>query len=79
MMDKKPECLVVDLSSVTYIDSSGLAALIAAMQKAEGYGGKFLLAGLQQTIWDIIGNVRLDQVFHVSWTQLLRWLRLNPT
>jgi anti-anti-sigma regulatory factor len=33
MMDKKPECLVVDLSSVTYIDSSGLAALIAAMQR----------------------------------------------
>ena len=36
MIDKKPERLVVDLSSVTYIDSAGLAALIAAMQTVEG-------------------------------------------
>jgi anti-sigma B factor antagonist len=65
MIDKKPERLVVDLSSVTYIDSSGLAALIAAMQGVEGYGGKFLLAGLQETIWHIFENLRLDQVFQV--------------
>ena len=65
MIDKKPERLVVDLSSVTYIDSAGLAALIAAMQRVEGYGGKFLLAGLQQTIWDIVENMRLDQVFQI--------------
>src|SRR6266568_2585680 len=44
IIDKKPKRLVVDLSSVTYIDSAGLAALIQAMQKVEAYGGKFLLA-----------------------------------
>jgi|SRR5437016_3661810 len=65
MIDKKPERLVVDLSRVTYIDSAGLAALIAAMQTVESYGGKFLLAGLQRTIWDIFENLRLDQVFRV--------------
>jgi anti-sigma B factor antagonist len=65
MIDKKPERLVVDLSSVTYIDSAGLAALISAMQRVEGYGGKFLLAGLQGTICDIFERVRLDQVFQV--------------
>jgi anti-sigma B factor antagonist len=65
MIDKKPERLVVDLSSVTYIDSAGMAALIAAMQRVEGYGGKFFLAGLQQTIWDIVENMRLDQVFQI--------------
>jgi len=35
MIDNKPERLVVDLSEVTYIDSAGLAALIAAMQRVE--------------------------------------------
>jgi anti-sigma B factor antagonist len=65
MIDNKPQRLVVDLSSVTYIDSSGLAALIAAMQRVEGYGGKFLLAGLQGTICDIFEHLRLDQVFQV--------------
>ena len=65
MIDKKPQRLVVDLSSVTYIDSSGLAALIGAMQRVEGYGGKFLLAGLQGTVCDIFENERLDQIFQI--------------
>ena len=65
MIEKKPRCLVVDLSDVTYIDSAGLAALIEAMQKVEGYGGKFLLAGLQETVRSIFEISRLDQVFQI--------------
>jgi anti-sigma B factor antagonist len=65
MIDKKPQRMVVDLSDVTYIDSAGLAALIQAMQKVEGYGGKFLLAGLQETVCSIFEISRLDQVFQI--------------
>jgi len=65
MIEKKPPRMVVDLSGVTYIDSAGLAALIEAMQKVEGYGGKFLLAGLQETVRSIFEISRLDQVFHI--------------
>jgi anti-sigma B factor antagonist len=65
MIEKMPERLVVDLSSVTYIDSAGLAALIGAMQRVEGYGGKFLLAGLQETVLKIFESSRLDQVFQI--------------
>jgi anti-anti-sigma factor len=65
MIDKKPERLVVDLSAVTYIDSAGLAALIQAMQRVEGYGGKFRLAGLQETVRSIFEISRLDQVFQI--------------
>ena len=65
MIDKKPERLVVDLSDVSYIDSAGLAALIEAMQKVEGYGGKFMLAGLQETVRSIFEISRLDQVFQI--------------
>ena len=65
MIEKKPQRLVVDLSSVSYIDSAGLAALIGAMQKVEGYGGKFLLAGLQETVRSIFEISRLDQVFQI--------------
>ena len=64
-IEKKPQRLVVDLSDVTYIDSAGLAALIEAMQKVEGYGGKFLLAGLQETVRSIFEISRLDQVFQI--------------
>ncbi|PYJ37141.1 MAG: anti-sigma factor antagonist [Verrucomicrobia bacterium] len=65
MIEKKPRRLVVDLSDVTYIDSAGLAALIQAMQKVEAYGGKFLLAGLQETVRSIFEISRLDQVFQI--------------
>jgi anti-sigma B factor antagonist len=65
MIEKKPERLVVDLSGVSYIDSAGLAALIQAMQKVEAYGGKFLLAGLQETVRSIFEISRLDQVFQI--------------
>jgi anti-anti-sigma factor len=65
VIDKKPERLVVDLSEVTYIDSAGLAALIQAMQKVEGYGGKFMLSGLQETVRSIFEISRLDQVFQI--------------
>jgi anti-anti-sigma regulatory factor len=35
------------------------------MQETEGYGGKFLLAGLQQPVWNIFESLRLDEVFEV--------------
>ena len=54
---------MVDLSRVTYIDSSGLAALIEAMQKMDGCGGKLVLAGLQENVRPIFEIARLDQVF----------------
>ncbi len=65
MIETKPKLLVVDLSRVTYIDSAGLAALIEGMQKVESYGGKFALAGLQETVRSIFEISRLDQVFRI--------------
>jgi anti-anti-sigma regulatory factor len=35
------------------------------MQNAEEYGGKFALAGLQETIRTIFEIARLDQVFQI--------------
>src|SRR5207247_6753536 len=61
MIKKKPERIVIDLSRATYIDSAGVAALILAMQEVEGYGGKFFLSGLQETIRSIFEISRLDR------------------
>jgi anti-sigma B factor antagonist len=62
---EKPRKLVVDLAKVTYIDSSGLAALIEAMQSVEKYGGKFALASLQEAVKPIFEIARLDQIFRI--------------
>jgi len=63
LIEQKPPRLVVDLSRVSYIDSSGLAVLIEGMQNVEAYGGKFILAGLQENVRPIFEIARLDQVF----------------
>ena len=63
MIDKKPKRLVVDLSRVPYVDSSGLAVLIGAMQSLELDGGLFMLAGAQETVRTILESARLDQYF----------------
>ena len=65
MLEKKPKTLVVDLSRVSYIDSSGLAALIGAMQNVQEYGGKFAVAGMQESVKHIFDIARLDQVFQI--------------
>jgi anti-sigma B factor antagonist len=65
MIADKPKQFVVDLSKVTYIDSSGLAALIRAMQDVDRYGGKFALCGLQESVRPIFEIARLDQVFRI--------------
>ena len=65
MIKKKPERIVIDLSRATYIDSAGVAALILAMQEVEGYGGKFFLSGLQETIRSIFEISRLDRTFRI--------------
>src|SRR3977135_1576825 len=63
--DEKPKRLVVDLSNVPYIDSSGLAVLIGAMQSLELEGGVFLLAGAQEGVRMILESARLDQYFRL--------------
>jgi anti-anti-sigma factor len=65
IVKKKPAKLVVDLTRVTYIDSSGLAVLIEAMQAVEEYGGIFAIAGMQETVRSIFEIARLDQVFRI--------------
>jgi anti-anti-sigma factor len=65
MTEKKPERIVIDFSRATYIDSSGLAALILALQKIEAYGGRMFLTGLQDTMLSIFESSRLDQIFRI--------------
>src|SRR6266446_5860180 len=66
MIAKKPKNLVVDLSRVTYMDSSGLAVLINAMQDIKEYGGTLTLAGISNNVRSIFETARLDQVFLID-------------
>lgn len=57
--------LVLDLSGVSFMDSSGLAVLIAALKAAQGRNGKVVLCGLNTNLRALIELTRLHQVFDI--------------
>jgi anti-sigma B factor antagonist len=63
--NEKPKRLIVDLSEVPYIDSSGIAVLIGAMQSLELEGGVFLIAGAREGVRTIFESAKLDQYFRL--------------
>jgi anti-sigma B factor antagonist len=65
LIEKKVGRIYVDMTEVTYIDSSGLAVLIDAMQRIANYGGKFGLVAIRPAVRTVLEIARLDQVFRV--------------
>ncbi|WP_227269948.1 STAS domain-containing protein [Roseobacter weihaiensis] len=62
--DGGPDVVVLDLSRVEFIDSSGLGAIVAAV-KHMGKGRKLALAGLTPTVARVFELTRMDAVFSV--------------
>jgi len=60
-----PDRMVVDLSDVPYMDSSGVATLVEAMQIARRAGTKLVLCGLGEKVLAIFQIARLDTVFTI--------------
>ena len=65
MIERKLPRLLIDLTGVSYIDSSGLAVFIDAMQRVQSYGGQLALFGIGETVRNIFHIARLDQVFKI--------------
>ena len=57
--------IVVDLAAVPYMDSSGVATLVEALQAQRKAGGKMVLCGLQEKVRSIFEIARLDMVFTI--------------
>ena len=55
--------VIVDLSEVTYIDSSGVASLVEALQAAKKNGSQFALAASSEPTRRVLELARLDKVF----------------
>ncbi|EEX09425.1 anti-sigma-factor antagonist [Ruegeria lacuscaerulensis ITI-1157] len=56
--------LILDLSSVEFIDSSGLGAIVASMKQL-GDGRRLDLAGLQPVVEKVFRLTRMDTVFRL--------------
>ena len=69
--------LILDLSAVDYVDSSGLASIIEYFRDAGEYGGILCLAGLCETVLTTFRIVQLDSTIPIfpSRQEALRFLK----
>ena len=65
LVAEKVPRLLIDLTKVRYIDSSGLAVFIETLQRVMAYGGSFALFGLSDSVRTIFHVACLDQVFRI--------------
>ena len=62
---EKHKRIVVDLSAVNYIDSSGVASLVEAFQVSRKKGASFSLASVSAAAMRVLSLARLDKVFTI--------------
>lgn len=62
---EKHDKVVVDMSQVNYIDSSGVASLVEAFQVSRKKGSFFALAHVSAAAMRVLSLARLDKVFSI--------------
>ena len=65
LINKKNKNLLVNFKDVTYMDSSGVATLVEALQLTNRIKGKLKLFSLGTAIKDVFELSRLDKVFDI--------------
>ena len=68
-LEKKANPILVDLTKVGFIDSSGLATLIEALQAVGRYGGKLRLVGLAPAVRNLFKLSKLFTIFDIRETR----------
>ncbi|MCF8114016.1 MAG: STAS domain-containing protein [Desulfotignum sp.] len=63
---KKVDAIIVDLSKVSFMDSSGIATLVEGLQWSRAHDRQFILAGLGSTVFNALSLTKLDHVFTIQ-------------
>lgn len=62
---KAESLAAVDLSAVTYMDSSGVATLVEGLRESDKKGIAFALIAPSQAVMKVLSLSRLDRVFDI--------------
>jgi anti-sigma B factor antagonist len=65
LFQDKPAVLVVNMTKVEFMDSSGLATLVEALKWCRRNGSQLKLVGLAQRVRNILEISRLESVFQI--------------
>ena len=58
--------IVMDLSAVTYVDSSGVATFVDALREVRQVQGRLVLAGVNPRVRGVFEIARLDTLFPMT-------------
>ena len=62
----KTKLIEIELSGVSYMDSSGIATLVECLQQSNGYGGKLVLKNMSPAVKSVFELANLLSVFTVQ-------------
>lgn len=62
---KKPAAVIIDLTGVGFIDSSGVATLVEGLKATKAAGASLILCGMSPKVLDVFELARLDKVFKI--------------
>ena len=65
-LDAEAPKLVVDMAGVSFVDSSGLATLIEALQRMNTYAGQMALCNLSTAVRGVFELANLDSIFQIK-------------
>ena len=65
VLEKRPQRIVVNLSGVPYMDSSGVASLVKLLSRTRKCGAQLCLVGLTKRVQSLFEITRLDVVFTI--------------
>lgn len=70
--------ILVDLTHVTFMDSSGLAALVTAFKTVRSAGGKLCVCSMNQQVRMLFELTSMDRVFEIFTDQEHFFKMLTP-
>ncbi len=64
--EKGVKGVIVDLSGVSFMDSSGIATLVEGLQWSKKVNKQFVLTGLGTNVMNALALTKLDSVFNIQ-------------
>jgi anti-anti-sigma factor len=61
----KPPCLIIDLTSVPYMDSAGLGVIMNCFVSAQGGGRKLFVTGVNDRVRALLEMTKVDAVLQI--------------
>lgn len=66
ILAQRPARLIIDLTEVAYMDSSGVGTMVYLKREIERNGGKIILSGLQTRVRGVFEITQLDKFFTIT-------------